>query len=83
METIYDWVTVALFGGLIVLFLERSMSQGAGPPRDHIWQYLVASVGFMAANYFGNEEQHLVAIPILAATIGFIFYVLKPFERKS
>ena len=81
METIYDWVTVALFGGLIVLFLERSMNQGA--PRDHIWQYLLASVGFMGTNYFGNEGQHIVAILILALTVGFIFYAIKPFDRAS
>jgi bacteriorhodopsin len=81
METIYDWITVAMFGGLIVLFLERSMNHSA--PRDRIWQYLVASVGFMTTNYFGNEDQHVVAIITLGATVAFIFYILKPFERIS
>ncbi len=26
METVYDWVTMAIFAGLVVLFLQRSMS---------------------------------------------------------
>ena len=26
METVYDWVTVAIFAGLVVLFMQRSMS---------------------------------------------------------
>jgi len=27
LQTIYDWVTVAIFGALIVLFLHRSTAQ--------------------------------------------------------
>lgn len=80
METPYDWVTVAIFAGLIVLYLQRS---ALDEPRDNIWQYLGASVGCAVANYFGNEEQHIVAIAIIALTLGYIFYALKPFEKHG
>lgn len=80
METPYDWVTVAIFAGLIVLYLQRS---ALDEPRDNIWQYLGASVGCAVANYFGNEEQHIIAVVIIAATLGYIFYVLKPFEKHE
>ncbi len=79
METIYDWVTVAMFAGLIILFLERS--GGHEPPRDHIWQYLVASVGLMLVNYLGNNDQHLLAVATLAVVIGFVVYYLRPLDR--
>ena len=77
METVYDWVTVGIFAALIVLFLQRS--SGPAEPGDSLWQYLAASVGCAVANYFGNEEQHMLAIVVLAATMGYIVFVLKPF----
>lgn len=79
METVYDWVTVAVFAGLIVLFLQRS--SGESEPRDHIWQYLLASVGCAVANYLGNHKQDILAVVVLAATVGFIWFALKPFQR--
>jgi hypothetical protein len=82
METIYDWVSLGIFAGLVVLFLQRSTSDG--PERDvSLFYYLGAGVGCAVANYFGNKEQHIVAIAVLVATIGFIFYFLKPFGRRG
>lgn len=82
METIYDWVTVGIFAGLIVLFLQRSV----GPARDSLWQYLGASVALAVLNQVGNAavEQdnmvyHLVAAGGIGAVLAFIFVVLKPF----
>ena len=60
MQTVYDWATMIVFAGLIVLFLQRSQ----GAPRDHLWQYLVAAVGCAATNYLGNEGIKRVAGPI-------------------
>jgi len=82
METIYDWVSLGIFAGLIVLFLQRSTSDRA--ERDvSLFYYLAAGVGCAVANYFGDHGQDLVAIVLLAATLGFIFYFLKPFQRHS
>ena len=53
METVYDWVTVAIFAGLVVLFLQRSSAETE--PRDSIWQYLAAAIGCAVANYLGNN----------------------------
>lgn len=78
MNTVYDWVTVGLFAALIVLFLQRS---SLPDPPDHLRHYLIPAVGCAAANYFGNEGWHLPAIALLLGTLGFIFYVLKPFRR--
>jgi len=89
METAYDWVTVAIFAGLIVLFLQRS--SGTGEPQDSIWQYLIASVGCAVANYLGNQAvkheggidyvNHGLAIAVLIGTVAYIWIVLKPFKR--
>jgi hypothetical protein len=80
LETVYDWVTVAVFAGLIVLFLQRSTE---AEPRDSMWQYLGASVGCAVANYFGNEGQHLPAAAVLLGTLAYIYFALKPFDRKA
>ena len=87
MSTVYDWVTVAVFAGLIVLFLQRS--SGTEAPRDSIWQYLIASVGCAVTNYLGNQAvkheggvdylNHGLAIAVLAGTLVYIWIVLKPF----
>ena len=85
METIYDWVTVAIFAGLVVLFLQRSSSESE--PEDSIWQYLAASAGCAVANYLGNHKEipyhDLFAVALIAATLGYVFYALKPFQRTK
>ena len=91
METIYDWLTVMLFAGLIVLFLQRSSTEEE--PRDSIWQYLVASGGCAIANYVGNDKngaisnalgdpmRHLIAVMILVGVLAYVHYALRPFDR--
>jgi hypothetical protein len=88
VETIYDWVTLIIFAGLIVLFLQRSM--GEGEPRDSIWQYLGASVGCMIANQLGNKAldegnvlYHAAAVLAIAGILGYVFYYLRPFDRPE
>jgi hypothetical protein len=75
METIYDWVTVLLFAGIVTLFLHRSVD--AERSGDSIWKYLLASVGCAGANWLGNHGWDLAAIATLAATIAFIIYGLR------
>ncbi len=81
METVYDYLTIAIFSGLIVLFLQRSI--GNEPPRDSIWQYMVAATGCAVANFLGNEGYALPAILVIVGTLAFIYYVLRPFTRPT
>lgn len=76
MNTVYDWVTVALFAGLVVLFLHRS-DQGPAP-RDAMWHYLVASAGCGLVNWIGNAGHHVGATVALIGLSAFIVLVLKP-----
>lgn len=80
MSTIFDWVTMIIFGGMVVLFLQRSM----GPPRssDTIFHYFPPALGCAIANYLGNEGQEIAAIALTIAVVGYILFVLKPFERS-
>ena len=82
MDSIYDWVSLAIFAGLIVLFLQRATSERAEKDVSLLY-YLAAGVGCAVANYLGNHGQNLAAIALLAATISFILYFLKPFQRPS
>jgi uncharacterized oligopeptide transporter (OPT) family protein len=79
MDTIYDWVSLAMFAGLIVLFLQRSTSEHTGKDASLLY-YLAAGVGCAVANYFGDQGQDLIAIVLLAATVIFIIVYLKPFR---
>ena len=74
METVYDWVTVLIFAGLITLFLSRSTGEEIAG--DSIWHYLVPSVGCALANWLGNEGWDLPAIALIAAAIGYIYHFL-------
>ena len=76
MKTPYDIVTLALFAGIIVLFLQRSTAKREDP--HPLWQYLVAAIGCAVANYFGNEGSPIGAVAMLLLTVGFIVRVLKP-----
>lgn len=82
MQTVYDWVTIAIFAGLIVIFLQRSVGLQEGEEGDSVWQYLPAAVGLAVANYFGNEGYGLVAWLIIVAAIAYIQLVIKPFPLR-
>jgi hypothetical protein len=79
METVYDWVSLAIFAGLIVLFLQRSVGERPGKDASLLY-YLGAGIGCAVANYFGNHGQDLIAILLLGATVVFIILCLKPFR---
>lgn len=80
VETIFDWVCVAIFGAMVVLFLHRSTSDEA--PKDNIYQYMPAAFGCAVANYFGNHEQTQLGAAIVIGVVVYIVIVLKPFNLK-
>jgi len=79
VETVYDWITVAIFGGLVVLFLHRSVQPGE--PQDTILHYLPPAVGCAVANWVGNppQNQGLLSFLIVLAVLLYVLLVLKPF----
>lgn len=87
MQTPYDWITVAIFAGLIVVFLQRSV--GEGEPQDSIMSYLPPAVGCALSNYFGNEGleqgsqlyQGLAIVGILAV-LAYTYLVIRPFNSQ-
>ncbi|HEX8485488.1 XrtV sorting system accessory protein [Sphingomonas sp.] len=81
MTTIYDWATVAVFAALVVLFLHRS--DQIAPPRDSLWQYIVAASGCALVNWLGNDGRHIAATAASLCLIGFILWALTPFFRGS
>ena len=80
METVYDWVSVFLFAGLIVLFVHRATSEEDDTaPAQSVAPYLVGGIGCAIGNYFGNQGIASLAVLILGATILYIVYYLRPF----
>ncbi len=78
METVYDWITVAIFAGLIVLFLQRSTAE---VQVDSMIQYLPPALGCALGNYLGNNDHPLLALLVIATVPIYIWLVLKPFAR--
>jgi hypothetical protein len=81
MQSVYDWVSLGIFAGLVVLFLQRSTSDREEKDASLLY-YLGAGIGCAVANYFGNQGEDAVAILIIAATIAFIIFYLKPFKLR-
>lgn len=77
LETIYDWMSVAIFGGLVVLFLHRSV--GDQEPTDHILHYMPPAIGCAIANYVGNQGMGPLSALIVVVVLIYIVLVLKPF----
>ncbi len=82
METAYDWLTLALFAGIIVLFLQRSSMEN---PPDRMIDYLPPTVGCAVANYAGNKALddenlllHGIAGALVIGVVVYVWLVLKP-----
>lgn len=74
METVWDWVTIFCFGGLVVLMLQRSVEERT---RDHLMEYLFPAVGCGVANYLGNHYSDIGAAAVLVLVAAYVFKVLK------
>ncbi len=75
METVYDWISLLVFSGLVVLFLQRST---ADEQVDTIWHYAPPSIGCAVCNWLGNNGHDVFAVAVLVASLAYIFLVLKP-----
>ncbi len=68
MSTIYDFLTVAIFIGIVGFYFYR---QREG--EEDLSRYIIAAVGCALANYFGNGGYHIAAIGLILITFGFIY----------
>lgn len=79
MQTVYDWITVAFFAGLVVLLLQRSV--GPEEKQDSMLHYIVPAGGCAVTNYLGNNGYDVFAILVFVGILAYTFYFLKPFAR--
>jgi hypothetical protein len=77
MQTIYDWVTVAVFAALAILLVRRA---AAGAEMNHLWQYLAAAAGCGVIDWLGNSGYHLAAIACGVFLLLYIWIVLRPLD---
>jgi len=75
MTTIFDWLTVALFAGLITHFLAFSVRSDV---RDIAFgHYLLLSVACACANWLGNHGWGWLAILLLLTGGAYAFRYLR------
>ncbi len=79
MQTIYDWASLAIFAGLAVIFLQRSVEP---EQTDRLIDYLPPAIGCAVANWSGNHGHPIIAVLILIAVVAHIVLILKPFGNR-
>jgi hypothetical protein len=80
VETVYDWVSVAIFAGIVVLFIQRSTADEPAHAHDSLFLYFGAALGCAVADYLGNHGFDILAVLVIAATLFFIVYYLRPLK---
>ena len=75
MVTIFDWVSIILFSGIAVLYLQRSAQPEA---LDKVWHYIAPAVGCALVNYLGNHDHPEGAAVLTVLTLIYVYFVLKP-----
>lgn len=81
MKTIFDFLSIGLFAGLAILYLQRS----ASAERDTIalWKYAVPAIGCGVSNYLGNNNQVIAAVVMIVASVIFSIVMLRPFTQNT
>jgi len=73
MQTIFDWLTVAVFVVLAVLYLQRSAMPD---PPDKIWHYLPPAIVLAVANYLGNHGYGILSVLLLVIAAFYIYHAI-------
>ena len=79
MTTVFDWLTVAIFAALAVVYLQRSV--GPRPAHDAIWKYVPPALSCVAANQVGNAGWALPAAVIMLSAMAYVWFVIRPLDR--
>ncbi|MFZ5667771.1 MAG: XrtV sorting system accessory protein [Pseudomonadota bacterium] len=78
MVTLWDWLTVSIFIGLAITYLNRSI--GEVVPSDRIVHYIAPAALLALANCLGNDgREYLATVAVMCAT-GIFLYLIKPFR---
>lgn len=79
MQTIFDWLSVILFGLIALTFLQRSVKR----PQFHdpILGYLPPTLGCVLSNWLGNNKYELTACFVLIISVVYTWYVIRPLKK--
>jgi len=80
MQTVFDWLSILVFGCVAALFLHRSIGDER---KDTMLAYVPPALGCAVANYFGNHGMSMASLVLLIAVTGYVIFVLKPFSTAS
>lgn len=71
MSTIFDFLTVAIFLGIVVLFFHFSKDED-----QDILAYIWPSVGCAMGNYFGNKDFEFIGALFVLLTLVYTYWFL-------
>jgi hypothetical protein len=78
LEPGYDFVAIALFCGIAILYLRRSATRITTDSAAH---YIPPIVGCALVDWLGNHGQDLLALLMLGSVVAYTLTVLKPLGR--
>ncbi|HXZ66961.1 MAG TPA: hypothetical protein VEH07_00060 [Alphaproteobacteria bacterium] len=70
MQTVFDWVTVAIFIAAVGTFFYRT--QRESPP---LYKYLAVSIGCAIANQLGNLGYYIPALLMIGALVAAVIWL--------
>ncbi len=80
MKSPFDLVSIIMFAGIAILFLQRSASRERDPIA--VWKYGIAAIGCAVGDVMGNSGLPIPAILVFVADLIFGVVILKPFLRS-
>jgi len=83
METVFDWISLALFCGIVTGFYDY-ISRGNTLKIASFVLFIALSTDCAAVNYFGNHKNYIVAACLtgtLCLVISAVIYRLRKLTR--
>jgi hypothetical protein len=86
MIAVVNLTTMAMFAGLVVMFLRRSLDGKdwtvAGEQPDSLVDYIAASIGLACASWINARGSVFLATLVLALVCIYVALALRPFARR-
>jgi len=78
MQTVFDWLSVLLFGVLALTFLQRSVKRPTFS--DPILSYIPVCIGCVLGNWLGNNGYAFLGAFVITAAAAYTFFIIRPFR---
>ena len=76
MRTVFDFVSIAVFAAVAVMFIQAVVTERV--KLKQVWKYGLAGAGCALANHLGDDGLRIEAVFVALLTVAFALLVLLP-----